>query len=77
MPNSMSPAVSGVPSDHINPSRRWNTYRRPSSAISHRSASDGTIVRSGHCSTRRSNSCMQSWMSGHEIADRGSWSRGR
>src|SRR5438105_4950334 len=48
MPNSTSWAVSGTPSDQCSPSRRWNTYRRPSSLISHRSASDGTMVRSGH-----------------------------
>ncbi len=77
IPNSTSCAVSGSPSDHVRPSRRWKTYRRPSSAISQRSASDGTIVRSGHCSTSRSNSCMQSWMFGHAIAERGSGSFGQ
>ena len=34
-------------------------------------------MRSGHCSTSRSNSCMQSWMLGHAIAERGSGSSGR
>src|SRR6266508_5765666 len=77
MPNSTSDAVRGSPSDHRRPSRRWNTYRSPSGAISHRSASDGTMVRSGHASTSRSNSCMHSWMFGHAMADFGSLSFGR
>ena len=45
--------------------------------MSQRSASEGTIVRSGQASTNRSNSCMQSWMLGQAIADRGSGSSGR
>ena len=77
MPNSTSWAVSGVPSDQRRPSRSRNVYRRPSGAISHHSAREGTIVRSGHCSTRRSNSCMQTWMLGQAIADLGSGSFGR
>src|SRR5438876_257862 len=47
MPNSTSCAVSGSPSDQRSPSRRWNTYRRPSSEISQRSARLGTMVRPG------------------------------
>jgi len=34
----------------------------------------GTTVRSGHASTSRSKSCMQSWRLGHAIAQRGSGS---
>ena len=45
--------------------------------MSQRSARDGTIVRSGHCSTSRSNNCMHSWMFGQAIAERGSGSLGR
>ena len=78
MPNSTSCAVSGSPSDQRSPSRRWNTYRSPSSARSPTvRRATGTIVRSGHASTSRSNSCMQSWMFGHAIADFGSASFGR
>ena len=66
-----------MPSDQVRPSQRWKTYRSPSSEISHRSASEGTIVRSGHASTSRSNNCMQSWMFGQAIAEQGSLSFGR
>ena len=77
MPNSTSCAVRGSPSDQRNPSRRWKTYLRPSSEMSHREASEGTMVRSGQASTRRSKSCMHTWMFGHAMADFGSGSFGR